>query len=152
VQEPGSIGYFSEGTRYTQHGEGRSRTLLLQVGGASGSGYMGFDALQRGIATLRSCGTFADGVFTWTDENGTKRNQDGYEAVWEHVHGRAIEYPQPRYQAPVILEPEHFLWIDVAAGVKMRRLGQFNERGLGISQWSVDADAQLALSAATRCD
>jgi quercetin dioxygenase-like cupin family protein len=150
VQEAGSVGYFCEGTRYTQRGEGPSTTLLLQCGGASGAGYMGFDALQRGSAELASRGRFADGVFSWLDAAGKKHNQDGYEAVWEHVHGRRLVYPQPRYQAPVIVWPEHFGWLPWTRGAALKRLGQFNERGLGVALWRLDPGAALVMEPASR--
>jgi hypothetical protein len=150
MQEAGSVGYFCEGTPYTQRGEGPSLTLLLQCGGASGAGYMGFDALQRGIRQLATRGRFADGVFTWFDASGKKHNQDGYEAVWEHVNSRRLAYPKPRYQAPVILWPEHFGWLPAAPGVALKRLGLFNERGLGVALWRFDPGALLALQPAER--
>lgn len=150
VQEAGSVGYFCEGTYYTQRGEGPSTTLLLQCGGASGSGYMGFERLQRGIREIAQRGSFHDGVFTWTDDRGKKHNQDGYEAVWEHVFGRTLHYPKPRYQAPVIVQPQHFEWLPWAPGVAIKRLGCFNERGLGVALWRIDAGAGIALEPAER--
>jgi hypothetical protein len=152
VQEPGSIGYFCEGTYYTQHGEGPSTTLLLQCGGASGAGYMGFARLRRGIRALASRGSFHDGVFTWRDDAGKKHNQDGYEAVWEHEFKRPMHYPKPRYQAPVIVEPQHFEWLGWTRGVHLKRLGCFNERGLGIALWRLAGGAELSLATATRCE
>jgi hypothetical protein len=153
-QQAGTVGYFCEGTYYTQLGEGPSLTLLLQVGGASGSGYMGFHRLRRGIAELqaRGDGAFRDGVYTRVLADGRRVNQDGYEAVWEQVNGRTLVYPQPRYAAPVILHPEHFGWVPVAGarGVAVRRLGCFNERGLGVAMWRLAPGAQLALQPAGR--
>jgi hypothetical protein len=152
VQEPGTIGYFCEGMPYTQHGDGASTTLLLQCGGASGAGYMGFEALQRGIHELSARGRFADGVYTHLDAAGKKHNQDGYEAVWEHVHGRTLRYPRPRYQAPVILHPEHFAWLPWLPGVRLKRLGAFNERGLGLALWHLAPGAAVQLQPAERTE
>jgi hypothetical protein len=145
VQEPGSIGYFCEGTHYTQQGDGPSTTLLLQCGGASGAGYMGFARLRRGIREIAPRGSFQGGVFTWHDHDGKKHNQDGYEAVWEHEFRRPMRYPKPRYQAPVICEPRHFEWLRWARGVGLKRLGCFNERGLGVAMWRLDGGADLRL-------
>jgi hypothetical protein len=150
VQHEGSLGYFCEGTRYTQRGEGPSTTLLLQCGGASGEGYLGFARLQRGIQALASQGQFHDGVYTHHDAHGVKHNQDGYEAVWEHVHQRRIHYPKPRYQAPVLLAPEHFAWLDHASGVQLKRLGCFNERGLGVAMWRLPGPITVAWQPAQR--
>jgi hypothetical protein len=150
VQEAGSVGYFCEGTYYTQRGDGPSTTLLLQCGGASGAGYMGFARLQRGIRELAPRGQFHDGVFTWHDAQGHRRNRDGYEAVWEHVFGRRLVYPKPRYQQPVIVQPQHFQALPWAPGVTCKPLGCFNERGLGVAVWSLAPGATLALSQAQR--
>jgi hypothetical protein len=150
VQDVGSLGYFCEGTYYTQRGDGRSTTLLLQCGGASGAGYLGFAQLRQGIQALASKGQFHDGVFTWHDDQGVKHNQDGYEAAWEHVNQRTIAYPKPRYQAPVIVHPEHFAWLPWAPGLQLKRLGCFNERGLGVAMWQLRAQARVTWQPAER--
>jgi hypothetical protein len=152
VQEVGSVGYFCEGTYYTQRGDGPSTTLLLQCGGAGGIGYMGFERLQQGIRELSARGSFDRGVFTWQDAQGKKHNQDGYEAVWAHVFQRRVHYPRPRYQAPVIVEPAHFGWLPWARGVALKRLGCFNERGLGVAMWQIDALGSLRLLPAARTE
>ena len=56
AQEEGSVGYFTEGTPYKQKGINDSRTLILQVAGASGSGYMSYAQLQSAIAELQKDG------------------------------------------------------------------------------------------------
>lgn len=150
VQEAGSIGYFCEGTYYTQQGKGRSRTLLLQVAGPSGDGYMSRAQMDEGIRRLQSRGKFERGVYTWTDEAGQKHNKDGYEAAWEEIFGRPIRYEKPRYDAPVILWPDRFHWIPAAPGVRTRHLGRFHERGLEIAQVRLDAGASWTPDSAAR--
>ncbi|MBK9136191.1 MAG: hypothetical protein IPM15_18095 [Betaproteobacteria bacterium] len=147
VQPAGTVGYFCEGTHYTQQGDGRSQTLLLQVGGPSGAGYMSRRQLRNGIAALRGKGDFADGCFNWVDAHGIRHSKDSYEAVWEHVHRRPIQYVQPQYSAPVLMDPERFSWVPMPGngGVWLRTLGRFNERGLAITQLRVAAGAELIL-------
>lgn len=145
VQRQGSVGYFCEGTYYTQDARTPSTTLLLQIGGPSGDGFMSRRQLRSGIEELAQRGTFEDGVYTWHDATGKKHNQDSYEAVWEHVHGRPVKYPAPQYLAPVLLEPDRFDWLPQADGVAVRRLGAFNGRGLALSQWRLQAGAQWRL-------
>jgi hypothetical protein len=149
-QGPGSVGYFCEGTAYTQSAQGASTTLLLQVGGASGHGYMSAAQLQQGVATLKQRGSFEDGVYSWLDAAGKRHKQDGYEAVWEHTFGRTINYPQPRYEAPVILWPQRFGWLDCQQqpAVQTQHLGSFNERGLSLRGWRLVAGARAPLRAA----
>ncbi len=145
VQGPGSVGYFCEGTYYTQKGDGPSVTLLLQIGGPSHQGFMSRAQLRAGVEHLSARGNFEDGIFTWHDAQGKKHNQDSYEAVWEHVHGRSITYPKPQYLAPVLLEPGRFTWRDLDAGVQRKHLGTFNEYGLQLAQIKLNAGAQIAL-------
>jgi len=143
-QQAGSVGYFCEGTFYTQKGMGASRTLLLQVGGPSGSGYMSRAQMDGGIANLQKMGRFEQGVFSWTDETGQKHNRDGYEAAWEQAFGRPISYESPRYDAPLIMWPDRFAYVPVQGetGVASKMLGRFNERGLEIAQLRLAADAR----------
>jgi hypothetical protein len=147
VQQPGSVGYFCEGTHYTQKGEGHSVTLLLQIGGPSQQGFMSRAQLREGIDQLSERGSFEEGVFTWHDEAGKKHNQDSYEAVWEHVHGQSMQYPKPQYLGPVLLEPSRFVWRDVSAGVQRKHLGTFHEYGLKLSQMKLEAGALLSVDA-----
>jgi hypothetical protein len=146
-QHQGSVGYFCEGCYYTQKDLGKSITLLLQIGGPSKQGFMSRTQLRGGIETLAHKGEFNDGVFTWHDGNGQKHNQDSYEAVWEHVHGRSIEYPKPQYRSPVIIEPERFSWRRLSDGVTARQLGTFTEYSLGLQQMQFDAGARGAIGA-----
>jgi len=143
VQRPGQLSYFGEGTYYQQKGVGYSETLLLQCAGASGSGYMGFELLYKKGHELAQRGKFEDGVYTWYDEKGIKHNVDGYQAVWEAVYGRKLEYPEPRYEGAVIINPESYAWVPVAGspGVAVRELATFHERGLSAGQLRLDAGA-----------
>ena len=89
--KPGTIAYFPEGTHYgPQSSKQKSLTLVLQFGGASGSGYLSSEQYARAAAELAKVGSFEKGVFTRTGEDGAKVNQDAYEAVWEQVNGRKL--------------------------------------------------------------
>lgn len=147
VQKTGQVSYFGEGTYYEQQGIGETETLLLQTAGASGSGYMSFDQLYSTARNLTERGKFEEGVFTWLDEHGKKHNVDGYQAVWEEVHGRKLVYPKPRYDGPVILNPDNFSWVPVAGaqGVAVRELGSFHERGLTVAQLRLDAGSSVTV-------
>ncbi len=150
IQHAGTVGYFCEGTYYTQHGEGASTTLLLQIGGPSGAGFMSRRQLRAGMQVLAAQGSFAGGVYTWHDDQGTKHNQDSYEAVWEHTFGRTITYPRPRYHAPVLLTTERFAWRPLAGTpqVQVRELGRFNDYGLAVAQWKLSPGAAWRCTAA----
>jgi hypothetical protein len=135
IQEEMTVGYFGEGTYYTQKGRGDSLALILQVGGPSGSGFMSHRRLRAGASELEKTGNFERGIYTWTDQEGKRHSKDGYEVVWEHVMGKPVVYPEPRFERPVIMFPKHFNYLplpDVPGG-ETKELGRFNERGLTIS-------------------
>jgi hypothetical protein len=127
----GTLGYFPEGAAYgPQTSEGRSVTAVLQFGGASGSGYLSRAQVQAGTEELKKFGSFEDGVYRRNDDAEGRRNRDAYQAIWEHVHGRRMEYPKPRYRDPIMLDPENYGWLAAPgnAGVGEKPLGNFTER------------------------
>jgi hypothetical protein len=152
VQEEGSVGYFCEGGYYTQQGVGDARMLLLQVAGPSGEGYMSHDALRKGGDELAKGGRFDDGVYIWKDDGGKTHKADGYEAVWEHVHGRPISYTEPRYADPVILNPSAFSYLPHPScpGIEERSLGRFHERGLEVRQRRMARGSACSFAAGER--
>ena len=128
VLKEGMLGYFPEGVHYgPQTNPSDTFLIVLQFGGASGSGYLLPSEVKEGTEELRKFGEFKDGVFHRTSGEG-KRNVDGFQAVWEHVHGREMIYPKPRYDAPVFMDPNSFDWVSVGHGVEEKLLGVFTER------------------------
>jgi hypothetical protein len=148
VMKAGSIGYFPEGTHYgPQSSNAVNSTLVLQFGGASGSGYIAADEYERAAAELAKHGAFAKGVYTRLKPDGGKINKDAYEAVWEQVNGRPLVYPPERYTRPVFIEPGHFDWTPPAdrPGVSSKLLGEFSERRTQLAFFQVDPGASLRL-------
>ena len=76
---------------------------------------------------------------------GEKRNQDSYEAIWEHVNKRKLVYPKPRYGEPILLKPENFDWEAVAPGFVKKHLCDFSERHLQVSSLKLEPGAQALL-------
>lgn len=152
VQEEGSVGYFCEGVHYTQKGMGHSVALILQLGGASGHGYMSHRTLRQASAELAKTGVFNDGTYVWKDEKGQEHSKDGYEATWEYVRGKPVEYPAARYERPIVFMPENFSYLPArdAAGVEIKELGRFNERGLEIKQIRMRAGANYRIGSEER--
>jgi hypothetical protein len=131
--EEGMVGYFPEGVPYgpqTQSAGADVATIVLQCGGASGSGYLSQDEVRAGVAALKNEGEFKDGVFRRRADVPGKRNADGYQAIWEHVNGRSMHYPEPRYSRPFMMNPAHSSWVPLeqSAGVAEKLLGTFTER------------------------
>lgn len=132
----GTVGYFPEGTFYgPQADTAKSLVLLLQMGGAAGYGFMSYQQLNEGYEKISDLGQFERGVFTRKTPDGRVVRKDSYEAIWEHVNGREIRYPAPRYEEPVIMHPENFEWRRTRdPGFALRHLGTFGERGVAIGQ------------------
>jgi len=129
---PGMVGYFPEGMHYgpqTQNPDEMPMAAVLQFGGASGSGYLSRGEVRAHRAELAEVGEFTDGVFRRNDAAGAKKNLDGYQAIWEHANGRAMEYPKPRYNRPVFMDPENLNWtaVEGSPGVAEKFLGVFSE-------------------------
>ena len=129
---PGMVGYYPEAVHYgpqTQEDGDMLGVLVLQFGGASGSGYIGRDEQAALTAELRELGEFKDGVFRRNDDVPGKRNLDGFQAIWEHAMQRPLTYPKPRYDAPVFMDPKNYDWLLVGetTGVMAKTLGVFTE-------------------------
>jgi hypothetical protein len=142
----GEVAYFPEGVRYGPQEGGPDRTVLvLQFGGASGHGYLSPEQIDRGRAELAEVGRFDGGLFH-RDDLGTK--QDAYEAVWEHVVGEDVVYPEATVQAPIVLRPTAFpARPTTAAGVRRRHLGTFEPSGLRLDVDELDDGATYRLAA-----
>jgi hypothetical protein len=147
---PGEIGYFPEGQHYgpqAQEPNGDCVGLIVQFGGASGHGFMSQRQLREGFKALSQVGTFMEGTFHRAEDARAAesvRNRDGYEAIWESVNGRLIQYVQPRYRAPIHLQPDGFAWQAAAGGnggVLLKPLGTLTERSIELSQLKLSSSA-----------
>jgi hypothetical protein len=131
--KPGMIGYFPEGVHYgpqKQHEGQELCVLTLQFGGASGGGYPGRTASLEATEELKKLGTFKDGVFRRNPGLPGKKNVDGFQAIWEHLTGRPLKYPKPRYDVPILMHPDNFEWVPVEGqpGAYEKVMGVFTER------------------------
>jgi hypothetical protein len=146
---PGEVVYFPEGAYYgpqDQSLQGDAVGLALQFGGASANGFMSQRELRAGYEALTQLGTFEEGTFKPHAAPGqSTRRRDSFEAIWEHVNGRPLQYPKPRYTAPVHLDPAAFAWRteDLAPGTTGKALGSFTEAGVRMHQYQLDAGAQF---------
>jgi len=139
----GEVGYFPESVHYGPQEGGPDRlTLVLQMGGASGLGFLSASQVRAGRERLLREGVFEQGVFRRTNGEGRK-NEDAYEAIWRCVTGRPLVYPKPQYRVPVVFRPDGFAWRDVpgAPGVRHKFLGSFPGRGLSLEFLALDAGA-----------
>ncbi len=144
---PGEIAYFPEGTPYGPEQSDTERlSITLQFGGASRSGFISSARVQKAMDEMKAFGTFEKGIFKRGGElaPGEKRNQDAYEAIWEHVNQRKLVYPKPRYGEPILMKPENFDWepCDGQRGLAKKDLCAFSERHLQFSVLKLDPGAR----------
>lgn len=152
VMKAGMVGYFPEGVFYgPQSIAGESLTLVLQFGGASRSGYLSDAAFLRGIEELKETGRFEAGVYKVAKPEGGTRNQDAYEAVWEHMNGRELRYPESRYDKPVFIRPAAAQWLPDGErrGVTRKHLGTFSEARTTLSMAALEAGSEVGVPANT---
>ena len=140
---PDEVGYFPEGTSYgPQQDTEENLTMVLQFGAASGGGYASRAQVKRAQDELIKIGEFKDGVFRRREGEGRK-NQDGFEAVWEQIMGRKLVYPAPRFDNPVFMTHENFGWRPgKGKGVAVKTLGIFTERETRLEMVKLEPDAE----------
>ena len=120
--------------------------LVLQFGGASGSGYLGRAGQLSATDELRKFGEFRDGVFRRREDVEGKRNKDAFEAIWEHVNQRPLVYPKPRYDVPILIDPDAFgsAPVEGSSGVGRKNLGTFTEAECGAALVTIEPGARFA--------
>jgi hypothetical protein len=153
-QEEGTVGYFCEGTTYTQSARGESVTLLLQCEGASGARYASQGELRAGVHALKQAGgDFAAGRYIGPDPiSGAQVEKDSYEAIWEQIADQRLTYQPARYGAPVIMDPAAFVYRPVPGQEALleKHLGEFNERKTKLSLWKLEPGGRVEYSSPAR--
>ncbi len=143
---PGMVGYFPEGASYgPQTSEATAMTVVLQFGGASGSGYLSRQESRQATGELKALGTFVDGVYRRNEGVPGKRNLDGFQAIWEHVNGRPLQFPKPRYPQAIMMDSSRYEWVASPAnpGIEEKLLGVFTERRTAASMFRIAPGASL---------
>ena len=138
---PGWLGYFPEAVPYGPHGGTEHREIVMQFPGPSKTPYYTPDQTREGQRRLRDTGaTLAEGLCIWPDG----RKQDGFEALWELMAGRQIEYPPPRYDLPVWIDTSRFDWEPTDwPGVSIKRVVQFNACGPLVELFKMEPGAVI---------
>jgi len=130
--DQGEVGYFPEGLYYGPQKGPERKVMVLQFGGASGGGYLNRDEVNRAYDELGEFGKFENGLFA--PKRSSKRSLDGYAAIWQHLKGRTLVFPSPRYSEPVIMKPANFEWRTVSTtGAQQKSLGCFSDRRTAIT-------------------
>ncbi len=94
---------------------------------------------------LKSGGKFENGVYKGFKPDGTPKNKDSYEAIWEEHEGRDLVFPPRRYRDPVMMLAENFrFWPDRRRpGIEVKHLGTFSEARTAISFLKLTPGAAL---------
>jgi len=139
---PGTLIYVPESVYYgPQTRDEDTRILVFKFPGPSGVPMFTAAELKRGRDELRAEGiTFQKGLAHFP--SGKKK--DGFEAMWERVSGRPIEYAPRRYEEPIYVHPKAFQWRPTATpGVSVKHLGYFNECGPNVNLLRVEPGATI---------
>ena len=139
----GSVAYFPESVHYGPQDRPEGlEMMVIQFGGAGGSGFLSTPNREAANTRLEAKGTFKDGIFTWVDDKGQKHNMDGSAACFEEATGQKLVFHPARYDDVVMMEPAAYDWMPTATpGVSTKTLGTFTERGTGIGMLKLDADS-----------
>ena len=144
----GEVGYFPEGSYYgPQKQEGECECLVLQFQGASGERLLSNEEMNATYDKLiKAGGKFENGVYKGFKPDGTPKNRDSYEAIWEEHEGRDLAFPPPRYRDPVMMLAKNYrYWPDRRrAGVEVKHLGTFSEARTGVGFLRLAPGAVLA--------
>ena len=132
--EAGEVAFYPEGVYYgPQLQEEECTGLGLQFQGLTGIPYLTHQELNDARKALSAEGaTFAGGDCTKILPDGRKINRDSHLACSEYVAGKLLEFPEGRFEKPVVMRPQGHPWIGDRHldGVEHKRLGTFGGSGI----------------------
>ena len=133
----GECGYFPEGSYYgPQKQEGECECLVLQFQGASGEHLLSNEEMNATYEKLiKAGGKFENGVYKGFKPDGSPKNKDSYEAIWEAHEGRELTFRRRATATPVMMLRKNYrFWPDRKhPGVETKHLGTFSEARTGIA-------------------
>jgi hypothetical protein len=141
--EEGECGFYPEGVYYgPQMQEEPTVGLGLQFQGLSGLPYLTHVDLRNATKALKAeGGTFKDGIYTKILPDGRKINKDSHAACVEYLTGQKVDFPQGRFEKPIVMKPQGHPWIADRKfdGVEHKRLGTFGGSGSRLMRLSPGA-------------
>jgi hypothetical protein len=137
----GTVGYFPAGAYYGPERIVGADIVIIQWGDA----WVSRDDYNRAVDELSAKGEFREGVYHGVNDAGKRFRRDSITAVWEHVYGRRLEYPKPRYPQPILMDQEAFDWVPLNEHVDVKCLGRFTEKDIYIAvvQWKATGSLDL---------
>jgi len=154
IMGEGDVAYFPESVHYGPQDRPQGlEMMVIQFGGASGSGFLSTPRREAANEALKAKGEFKNGIFTWVDEEGKKHNMDGARACFEEATGRTMSYDPARYDDVVMMASDSYQWIATdTPGVSTKLLGTFTERNTRIGFIKLDAGATYDTGSRTQID
>jgi len=131
----GAVGFFPEGTLYgPQTSRDDTVQLVMQIGGASGNGYLSEKERIEAVDKLATRGTFKGGRYYPDGATSDDASIDGFQAAWEESTGRKMVYPPQRFSRPMLVDPEAAPWLPEPGrpGVSTRMMWDFGPRTVGL--------------------
>jgi hypothetical protein len=122
----GHIGFFPGNTYYGPQQDVTCDVLFLQYG----KGYLVEEQRRRAVREMRA---------------GPSESADDVQRMYEHIHGKPLEYGAPAYAEPVIMDPSAFPWVPTADGVQMRTLGTLGIDNIKIEFVHLESSGHLQL-------
>jgi hypothetical protein len=141
IMGEGSVAYFPESVHYGPQDRPEGlEMMVIQFGGASGSGFLSTPQREAANKRLEAKGEFKSGIFTWYDDKGQKHNMDGSAACFEEATGKKLTFAAPRYDDVMVMEPEAYDWMKSdMPGVSTKLIGTFTERNMQMRFVKLDA-------------
>lgn len=132
--EAGEVAFYPEGVYYgPQLQEEECTGLGLQFQGLTGIPYLTHKELNDARKALSAEGAvFKGGIYTKVLPDGSKINKDSHVACSEYITGRPIQFPEGRFDKPIVMRPQGHPWIGdrKCEGVEHKRLGTFGGSGI----------------------
>jgi hypothetical protein len=142
VAEPGDATFFPAGAYYGPERFEEAEIFLIQWSKT----WVTREQNDAAYKALAEKGTFGDGFYVTTDENGKEVRKDGANAVFEHIYGHPMSTPPPKYQTPIIMHPDAWAWQAAGEKAEMKDMGHFTEEDLGVEVHRWEAGGAINLT------
>lgn len=146
-QRAGVLNLCVDGTYYGPTSNMVGATLVVQFGSVSGAGYIDRKDIVKGMEELkkRNEGYIEDGTYYRNPGVEGPVSQDANEAIFELIRGQPVQYPEPEYSNPVMVNSNAIPWLplDGVPGVEQKYMGSFSSAQYFCARYKLDPGASL---------
>lgn len=147
IQRAGVLNLTVDGTYYGPTSNMIGATLVLQFGSVSGSGYIDRRDIVAATSELkkRNEGYLEDGIYYRNPGVDGPAQQDANEAVFSLIRGQPVQYPEPEYLHPVMMNSNAIPWqpLDGVPGVEEKHMGTFSSNRYSAARYKLDPGASF---------